>query len=303
VLSITASNVRKNANGTYTIYGLKGRSGQFEEDILEEMTDDEWEDIQDDLNDREIADVHACKAIDLLLWQDSNIPCGVVRTSQSLFVTLNLQRPRPYRFELIQLNLALDDFCNLTGLPEFAPNQIRAQVFSIEYLRTNGDLHYVSALLNHANLETTHRYANSTIIRALAAANMKRFMDHLGASIVFVCGGEARVRELGLNPDYVREQMLFPPSAASPESQDSESDKWLNAVGELKIYITEAEIAHCAMQHTFYKKSFRALIQANEDRFRHYHFPRIMFCQALYMLIEQSQYRQILRNFDGVYDD
>ncbi|CAM2192114.1 protein of unknown function [Paraburkholderia kururiensis] len=299
VLSMTSDNIKINRDGTYTISGMKTRTAQLQERTLTSLQDEEWQDIEAVTDACDINDEYACKALGLLLWHDRNLKdANVTRSSDSLFVTLNLGKASAYTFDIIDLSTSLSQFCQQYDIPTFIPSSIRDQVASIEYLRSNRDVHYVSALLGHADLHTTQRYLNSTIIKLLNAANMKRFMDHLSASIIFACGGMERVVELNFDPAKVREQMLFPSSPTSPETGESLADKWLDSVGDMAICITEVEIQHCVLQHRFYSRSLRTLIQFNLDRFCQFHLPRVIFCQALYKLISASPYCDVLRDYE-----
>lgn len=299
ILSMTAENVKRNGDGTYTISGMKTRTAQLQERTLSSLADDEWQDIETETDACDISDEYACKALELLLWHDKNIrDARVNRLSASLFVSLNLGHLSQYTFDVIDLPEILPEFCRQYEIPLFKAKNIRDQVASIEFLRSNRDIHYVSALLGHADVGTTQRYLNSKIIKLLNAANMKRFMDHLASSIVFACGGMKRIKALNFDPAHVREQMLFPSSTTSSETGESLADKWLDSIGDMAICITEAEIKHCALQHRLYTKSLRTLIQFNQDRFIHFHFPRLIFCQALYAIIAASPHRDILRDYE-----
>lgn len=302
VLSITSENVKRNRDGSYTVSGIKDRTDEVQEADLPALQEEDDSDDTPVPDSIDIADDDACKALELLLWHDANVEANAHRTSDSLFTALDLAHPSIFTFDIFDVHKVFDDFCKAYALKPFPLKSVREQVVSIEYLSTNKDVFLASALLRHKSIQTTHRYLNSVIIRLLNSANMKRFMDQLGASVIFACGGMKRVRDLNFDPAHVKEHLLFPPSKASKESDDSIADQWLNSIGDMRICITEAEIEHCALQHAFYKKSFQSLIRANEDRFRNFHFPRIVFCAALYQIIQQSAYRQMMTRFEETYN-
>lgn len=237
----------------------------------------------------------AVRAIRLLIEHNANVDKYSVRRHSSIFVSLNARYSGRLEFDLILRDRDLKAFCQIRGLPAFQVNELRNQVAQYKYIKSGRDLSVPQATLGHASSRTTEEYVNSSIEYLSNEANIKRFMDLLGASVLFV-SGRLSISKKDQSPEAILARtLLWPPSRYTDESHKCRIDQWLESGKTLQLKIGIDEAQHCAYQKKYYTENLSALINANPERFRTYELPRILICYALYKLIDASPLKRELR--------
>ncbi|WP_233848042.1 hypothetical protein [Paraburkholderia sp. HD33-4] len=322
VMTLTKHRVQKIPGG-YKLAGLKTRSGQNESEDLKQpvppnrgnenkptshtanglapplLKNDE--DSEDDGNDvREVLDLSSVRAIDMLLQHRENVDTYGDSTDPSLFVTLALSELRSRHFRLKLNSDELNEFCDFIRHPRFRANDLRKQSHSHFYLANGRDIRATQARANHASATTTMHYIDGTALRTSHEATIKDFGDILSSAFEYSAGrlrfnNNATDRKTKL----IKTLLLFPPSSQHPEDGESVADKWIKSLGNISFEIGAAEIKQCAYQRHYYSKNTAKLIAANGERFRHYHLPRILFCEALHRVILDSPLGGQLRSLEA----
>jgi hypothetical protein len=177
------------------------------------------------------------------------------------------------------------------GLPLFSKKQFRDHVSTIKYL-IEPDPFKLKEDLDHKAMSTTVGYINHVIIKLLHRSKVKRFMDKLGATIVWAVGGSQEVEKHGMTIEQIDDRLLFPTNNYS--QKNTICDKWVESMGALTLKIGRREIEHLKYQVNYYTEHFLALKQNNPRQFLIYEVPRILFCIALQELIRTSPYCYLL---------
>lgn len=305
VINLTPDRIEE-IDGKYHLYGYKSKSGQNQQaetsstsklDIphlsIEETQSSRGlvSAISKEENDNhiEVESPDAARAIKMLLQHRANIDKHWATQTRQLFLFMSLSMKKgepPFRTPV--LSLVLKDFCKLSNHPFFQLEDIRKQTISTKFLVTR-DLRQAQVDAGHANPGTTLAYVSGAALRHSKEAVMKDFGEILSASYLYVSG------RLIVNPDsndrksrLIKNLLLFPPSSLHAEDGDSIADRWLSSGGHFAFEIGEDEITHCIYQKKYYKTYSAKLVFENPKRFKKYHLPRILFCEALYRFIAAS---------------
>ncbi|MFL9992420.1 hypothetical protein PQR34_14500 [Paraburkholderia sediminicola] len=299
----TAISLSKNRIRVYRnrieVWGLKHKTAKKQNGIVRKPPIEQESDGEE-IGWNEINEQRAIRAIKLLLEHDRAVTSHGVRENDSIFSGLRLKQMNPLSFQVPHLARNLRGFIKSHSLPAFTLDDIRTHAANIFFLERGRDIHALSVVMGHANLAITEQYLNTTLVRLLNAANMKRYMDILAPTIVFVCRGRSAVEALKLDATRIDDNLLFPVSSMADEDGDSLADQWIASNGELKLKIGANEIQHCALQIIFYRENLRGLVADNISRFKAFHLPRLVFCVALYTFIKASRYAFILEQCEEV---
>jgi hypothetical protein len=300
--SLTPPDIRPTKTG-YHLNGLKGRGNQRQDfDINDNQSlEAELDILADSLDDAEITEREAVRAIKLLLVNHERIKYFSGIQDAHLFASLNVGPTPESLFVYAVQDKAVREFCNHHNLPPLSMRDIRTIGAHAAYLRPNGGIHLANALLKHKSLSTTADYLRSSIINTLCDANIFRFMKKLQASILFACGRTDILKAQKIPDHFIDKDLLFPISPLQGESEDSLIDKWLDANGNMQLEIGPDEIHHCAAQYAFYRDNFFDLSVASPERFIKRHLPRIVTCIALRNVIRGSTHAALLAQHEETY--
>lgn len=177
-------------------------------------------------------------------------------------------------------------------LPPFTREQLRNQVAAGDYLQ-HDDPHRVQGLLGHGSLKATTTYLRQTVIAVLNRANIAEFRRQLGATIVWAVEGEAQVTARGMRTDEINRRLLFPLSdTAAPEGQPA-CDAWVREPSQALV-IDRVRLEHLVRQRTYYAEHWQRLRAESPERFEKVHRPRIEFTAALWAVVCDSPYTDLL---------
>lgn len=278
LLTLDKSRIEKASSGKYIITGIKTKT-------------DKLVSLKITKRDHPLA----YQALEMVLVHDSNITQYWERNHQSIFCSINTIDDR--KFNLFAFDKIKDKWIEWHELEHFSLDSLRDLVAQHDYLN-HKDPFRVQALLQHANVAITDEYLNSNLIVLLKAANINEFMRRLAPSIAFSIDTD-NAKKRGFNENKIDKNLLFPVSKFDGVT-NAISDQWLMNSEGILFSVDENAIAHCAYQKSYYSKHFYQLISANKERFYKYHLPRIIFCLALYKLIEQSEYKYLLGQSEDV---
>jgi len=264
----------------YTLAGMKNKTGK--------TTKKEINKIDHPL---------AVRAIGLLLWHDDNVSKYWNRTSDAVFVTLRQDKEtNEYSFSLSDLIKQHKGFIKWHGLIHYAPDDLRDLYAESDYV-SHKDPFRVQAILDHSNIVTTQEYLKSNVIAALSKANINEFMKRLSSSIMFSVDKDL-AKKHGFDESNVDKKLLFPTNN-NKDVSDAISDEWLMSEGDLQFSLDREVIEHCVYQKKYYENNLSKLLNRNPEKFRAYHLGRILFCMALYEVIEASEYSYVLREVEN----
>lgn len=241
----------------------------------------------------------ASKAINLLLKHDKNIDnFGWKRSSDSIFCVLQ-DLGNGFEFGIFTYTNILKKFQEWHRLNPFQIEDLRDLAAQHDYL-THKDPFRVQALLSHRNLATTDEYLMDNVIGLLNTANVAEYMRRLAPSIVYSISPSA-VSEHGFDASKVDKDLLFPVSNYD-DATNTHSDRWLMNMESYRFKIDTESIKHCIYQLNYYKTHLDAMLTANKLRFMYFHLPRILFCKALYNLIEASEYGSLMKKSEELFN-
>lgn len=237
------------------------------------------------------ADRLLISALNLMLRHSANVQRFWDQTETRLFITLVRNKSGACfgtgtDFQLLQR------FIQHHGLFPFSREQIRNQKATKVYLE-KGDLHEVQGLLGHESLKTVNTYIGSRVISILNQANVAHFQRALAASIVWALRDETQLVSLGLDRCDVSERLLFPIAGCSKDMPLAECDEWLDQPG-VSILIDEVRIRHLVAQRRYYAANWQKLRATSPEAFEKVHRPRMEFAAALWAVVADSQYGDLL---------
>ncbi|MCM8921439.1 MAG: hypothetical protein LC540_15475 [Candidatus Thiodiazotropha sp.] len=249
----------------------------------------------------------AVKAINLLLEHDRNIDkYGWERESSSMFCVFNGANGvdgslrNTNQFGIFQYACPFGRFKEWHELEPFSMEDLRDLCAQKDYV-INKDPFRVQALLGHRHLGVTDGYLKDTVIGLLNEANVAEYMRRLAPSIVYSILPEL-VEEHDFDSEKVDPNLLFPVSKYDGVTE-AHSDRWLMNQEGYRFTVDADSIVHCAYQLNYYKAHLDALLVANEKKFVTYHLPRILFCRALYNLVEASEHGELLKKAEESLDE
>ncbi len=274
VVSITPSHIKRLGTSAFHIDTVKGKNDQVFDTIVYKNENPRFFEL-----------------IELLLVHNQNADKYWKRKDDSIFSTWSKHK-NGYRFKITPPGTHIKYLIKPYGLNYFSKKQLRDQAANILYLETD-DPFLVQETLGHANLATTLGYLNQHIIRLLHEANIRRFQDRLAATVVWVTGGEDKVKGRGLRTQDIDKKLLFPVSNNDP-AKSAICDEWIRSLGEMKFTIGPDEIKHLNWQARYYRENYQRLRQNNPKALLLYHLPRILFCLAMQRLVADSPYSKLL---------
>lgn len=311
-LSLTKKRVEE-IDGKYYLHGYKSKSGQNQQaeissNNLNLQTATQIEKSSgfiskiidtEQFQHIEIETPAAVRAIRLLLKHRSNIDKYWNPEDESLFLFMSLKHKKGNPlFRIPVINKETPSFCEFIGHPRFQIEDLRKQAANTNFLETR-DIRQTQAILGHAHPKTTSLYVNGSALRRTKEAVIKDFEAIMSDSYLYSAG------RLTLNPAVkdrksrlTKNLLLFPPSSLHAENGDSIADRWLNSNGTFQFEIGNNEIAHCVHQKNYYRKHCAKLAFDNSERFKTFHLPRILFCEALYRFISASPLGTKLKNLE-----
>lgn len=270
VASLTPAHIH-HKKGFYIVYGVKSKTNTTENIKVFKK------------NHPDIYDL-----ITLILEHNKNVDRYWSRKDENLWATWS---DVDYGFRMMSDGMEKKYIAKPAGLPLFSKKQLRDQVVTIQYLE-DPDPFKIKEKLGHMNIATTLVYLNQLVLRLMHQSHVKRFMDRLGATIMWAVGGKQEVERCGMSLERIDDRLLFP--VANRTGNISICDLWLESMGTMKVKIGRPEIEHLRYQIDFYSRYHLTLKQNNPKRFLIYDIPRILFCTAMAELVRNSPYANLL---------
>lgn len=287
------SSVRKIAGRGYQLVGIKGKTDQIQTFKIfsseEELPDSDLQTV---------VDVHAARALELLMQNAEHICNYTHQTDVPLFSAFHLKQRGPLRFITLRAGKLVTEL-RLLGDTSFdlTLSDLRPLSAHLKYLSVDGDIFQVQAMLGHADPETTAIYLRSTILQALGEANMNRYMKVLAASL-FIASQRTDLAERTKLVKHANPRLLFPYGNGEQEASSCLVDDWIEAAGNMKLTIGPDELEHLAFQHRYYLSHQQQLTSANPKQFIRLHLPRIAICIAMRRVVMQSSHRVAYLKFE-----
>lgn len=279
------------ANESWYVHGLKAKTGQLQSRKVTAVAPEGHEDAY------QVTSALAVEALTLLLAHAASLEQYTGTADPYLFSVLRVgdwvDYPRPAALVTANVKSVLVE---QDPAWDFELAQLRRLAGQVHYTSPDGDIFSTSALLNHSDPKTTAEYLNDTVVRAMHASNLNRYVKMLAATILWVVDRPDSI------PDgqecFVRPALLFPLQGAPASNRDSSVDQWIASGGAATLSIGIDEIHHLAIQASFYKKNTHLLASANPQAFLHFHLPRIVICAALRQVVQSSMHRAVLARFE-----
>lgn len=242
----------------------------------------------DDEQEREIdirKEPYKEKIIKLIIWHYNNINKYCKRHHESIWSGLT-QITKPAN--LIDSSTLHKKILKKYNHPYFSVEQIRDQMLCTELVRT-GNPFDAMKLAGHKTLQTLINYADQSVIRIASEANINEFQQQLNDTIIWAT---KRKNKRNINEEEINKRLLFPVSDNGYETTLPEVDEWIGAIKSnknRKLILTEERIEWCLRQHLYYSERWGSINQANPERFKVIHLPRIIFTSALHKVIKKKQ--------------
>lgn len=229
--------------------------------------------------------------LELMIDHSQNVTAFWQPDEKRLFVALVATKTE-VAFGMWTCHKFLQRFVEHHGLPRFTREQLRNQKASAVYLQ-NGDVNEVQGLLGHESLKTTSGYLQQHVLAILNRANIAQFMRRLAASIIWAVRGEDAVVRHGHAHADVSARLLFPLAGHAAVTHSPECDAWL-ANNDVTIVIDMTRIRHLVAQRAYYATQWQRLRATAPEAYERIHKPRIEFAAALWEIIRDSEYGELL---------
>lgn len=233
------------------------------------------------------------RGLELMLEHDRHVTENWTRECDGIFVApLRLKGrlvfDRDYEAEVLKR------FLKCHGLPKFSREQLRNQKATLTYLK-NEDPYEVQGLLGHGDLSVTAGYIKHEILTVLNRANVFAFQRQLAATIVWATEGDKGVRRRAMRRRDINPKLLFPftDNPVQDDEMPPECDIWMTDTSRTLV-IDPIRISHLVRQRAYYAEHWQRLRAENSERFRVVHLPRIEFASALWALVSDSPYAELL---------
>lgn len=273
VRNLTASGIRV-SNATIELQALKGKT-------------EELQTAEIDGSDRTLR-----AALELMRGHSKNVVEHWQADEKRVFVAL-VSSNDTVSFGLWPCHHVHERFIEFHKLFKFTREQLRNQNAGLAYLKRE-DVHEVQGRLGHASLKTTSGYVRQHIISVLNRANIAEFVRRLGASIVWAVEGPEAVGRRGMRETDVSARLLFPLGVQKQITAAPECDAWI-ADPEWKLQIDEVRIHHLVAQRAYYARNWQKLRASSPEAYEKVHRPRIEFVAALWEIVADSEFAQLLQ--------
>ena len=245
----------------------------------------------------EAADKLLRNGLGLMCEHSRRVDASWARAHGGIFVApIGLRKDGKRVFGMSDDFRLLSRFRTKHQLPHFTRDQLRNQKAASRYLEKE-DPHEIQGMLGHGNLAVTGNYLRHTVITVLNRANVASFQRQLAASIVWALEGPEKVVSRGMRADDVRPRLLYPISVHVPEEVQLEAscDSWM-ANPKAALVIDRLRLSHLVRQRAYYAAEWQRLRAEAPERFRSVHLPRIEFTAALWAIVADSPYANLLKD-------
>ena len=273
VRNLTASGIGIN-NATIELQALKGKTEELQTAVI-------------DGSDRTLR-----AALELMRGHSKNVVEHWQADEKRVFVAL-VSSNDTVSFGLWPCHHIHERFIEFHKLFKFTREQLRNQNAGLVFLKRE-DVHEVQGRLGHASLKTTSGYVRQHIISVLNRANIAEFVRRLGASIVWAVEGREAVGRRGMRETDVSARLLFPLGVQKQVTAAPECDAWI-ADPEWKLQIDEVRIRHLVAQRAYYARNWQKLRASSPEAYEKVHRPRIEFVAALWEIVADSEFAQLLQ--------
>jgi len=233
------------------------------------------------------------RGLELMLDHDKLVTANWSRGWSGIFTT-PVRLKGHFAFDLDYEAEVLKRFIECHKLPRFSREQLRNQKAASRYLKSE-DPNEIQGLLGHGDLGVTTDYIKHSVMSVLNRANVAAFQKQLAATIVWASEGDKGVRRRAMNRHDVNPKLLFPVTDNPVEDNEMppECDTWMTDTSR-DLMIDPLRIAHLVRQRAYYAKNWQRLRAENPDRFRVVHLPRLEFTSALWEIVCDSPYAELL---------
>lgn len=249
---------------------------------------------------------HLCKAIDLLLWNYSQlVHLGLLDPVQEKRVWFGWQTNNFKTTIDVVSRTRLASLCKRYGIEHFVVSELRPIRASLEYLPQR-DIEAVRVLLGHADLITSENYLENTLFFRLNEAMMLEFQRRIEATLTYATGGEALLIQRSLSTRHVDRSLLLLPTGdggacanfldgpsltrAAPEEPCAGLECHSGAGCKHYRLIVNATTLEMAMRtRLYYRSRWQRLYDTNPATFTEMHLPKLLYTYVLLMIVREQR--------------
>jgi hypothetical protein len=278
----------------YRLIGIKGKNDQLQDFTI--ITPSDYAEISDS---KKLEKYPARFVLNILLENYESV-CRVINyKGNALFVAPNAHIGGEIKIEGVTLISSISKLCQIWGVAKFTLHQLRPQIASVEYLRSNKNIYYVQAILGHSDLSATQDYLSNSLLAILNEKNINRFVLMLEQSIYFATERYEEIDE-SLGPEFhqAARNLLLPISDFGDEPETCIISQWLKSMGTINIEIDDSAVYLVSVTLKYYLRHTESIAARDPQRFLQSHVPLILVCAALHKLILASPLKQRLNYYD-----
>lgn len=293
IFSLQHGQIEINRNG-YRLIGIKGKNDQLQDFSI--ITPSDYAEISES---KKLEKYPARFVLHLLLENYESLRRVISYKGTAVLVAPNAHIGGEFKIEGVTIISDISKLCKIWGVARFTLNQLRPQVASLEYLRSNKNIYYVQAILGHSDLSTTQDYLSNSLLAMLNEKNINRFVLMLEQSIYFVTERHEEIDErLGEKFQQSARNLLLPISDFGDEPETCLISQWLKSMGTMKIEIDDSAVYLVSVTLKYYLRHTESIAARDPQRFLQSHVPLILVCAALHKLILASPLKQRLNYYD-----
>jgi len=287
--SLQRSNIEKHER-SYKIRGFKNKTDEYTPLVLIEP-----------------GDGPAWIAMNLLIWNHEQLKSrGLIGESeQRMWFAWTRTKGIPMTSCYTALAGPKKKFLSRHGIPWFSDEQIRNHNVTLKALRKRDGIFDAQFEAGHASLSTTEHYADQFIMQLLISSLNLEFQRRLDSTLKIGLWGDQSdfVKRLRFQKFDARLALPVGDGTSCVDAANPPDIAWLaggvcdgkrchagDGCRNNRIEVTKSRVEELWRFVGYYKKNWHRLLAENEDAFREFHAPAMLFALTFANFLKNSQY-------------
>jgi len=287
--SLRRGNIEKHER-QYKIQGFKNKTNDYTPPVLIEP-----------------GDGPAWMAMNLLLWNHDQLKSkGLIDENQQLmWFSWTRQQALPMTKCYTAFSRPKHALLSRHNVPWFSDEQVRNHNLTLTSLRKRDGIFDAQVDAGHAGLGTTEHYVDQFINQLLISSQNLEFQRRLDSTLRIELWGEQSDFVKRLRFQKFDERLALPvgDGTSCVDASNPPDIAWLagekcdgkhchagNGCKNNRISITQSRVEELWRFLGYYKKNWRRLLAENEDAFREFHAPAMLFALTFMDFLRGSQY-------------
>ncbi|MBY4731758.1 MULTISPECIES: hypothetical protein [Cupriavidus] len=275
---------------SYRIRGFKNKTDEYAPPVL-----------------IEVGDSSAWIAVNLLIWNHEQLKSRrlIGENEQRMWFAWTNKKGLPMTSCYTAHAGPKKKFLLRHGIPWFSDEQIRNHNLTLKALRKRDGIFDAQVEAGHASLSTTEHYADQFITQLLISSVNLEFQRRLDSTQKIALWGEQSdfVKRLRFQKFDTRLALPVGDGSSCVDAANPPDLAWLaggvcdgkrchvgGGCANNRISVTKPRVEELWRFAGYYKRNWRRLLAENEDAFREFHAPAMLFALTFINFLKNSQY-------------